>query len=156
MSISIGIRTSPTQVLYCISDNIDEENILIKILDKIIIPKALEVPDQLKYVRNTLLDIINENKVSRGCIRITESNAQRINISRIYLEGVIQEMFASSTITSYYTGQISSISNKLSIDRKDFKKLLSGDKNFQIIQNWTDYNEEERESILASISALYL
>jgi hypothetical protein len=155
MKISIGLRANPNQVFYCVAKE-ENESIEIVLLDKIIIPKSLETPEQLKFIRSTLRDIINENKVLLACIRITESNARQPNIPRIYLEGVIQELMASSTVSIYYVGQISSISAKLGIDRAEFKPYAKGEKEFMGMDIWSKINLEERESIMAAISALNL
>jgi len=155
MQTAIGIRANPSQISYCIlTGNADEFEI--KIIDKIVNPKSLHVPEQLKFMRSTLCDIINENKVNTACIRVTESNAQQINIHRIYVEGVVQELIASSTIQKYYVGQISSISARLGIERADFKPYASGERIFYDIDIWGNLSLEERECLMASASALNL
>lgn len=155
MQTAIGIRANPHQISYCVLTGTMEE-FEIKIIDKIINPKSLNVPEQLKFIRSTLSDIINENNVNVACIRITESNAQQISVTRIYMEGVIQELIASSTIKKYYVGQISNISSKLGIDRGDFKPFANGQSVFLGIEIWNDLSLEERESLMASASALNL
>jgi len=150
---SIGIRATPNQIFYCVLTGEFDEFEITQI-DKIVTPKALEIPEQLKFIRNTLCDIINENNVLSACIRIAESNARKTNIPRIYLEGVIQELIASSTIEKYYVGQISSISARLGIDRSDFKPFASGETIYQEIEIWNELNLEQRESLLAAISSL--
>lgn len=155
MESSIGIRANPNQISYCVLTG-SPDQFEIKIIDKIVNPKSLDVPEQLKFIRSTLCDIINENNVSVACIRITESNAQQISVQRIYMEGVIQELIASSTIKKYFIGQISNISSKLGIDRADFKPFANGQKIFLNIHNWQGLSLEERESLMASASALNL
>jgi hypothetical protein len=155
MKNSIGIRVTPTTIYYSIVEEKDEE-IEIKVIDKINNPKALIVPEQLKFLRNTLCDIINEFKITNACIRIAESTAQGSNISRVYIEGVIQELFASSTIQKYIVGQISNISSNLGIERSDFKPYAEGKKKFLNVENWETYSLEERESFISAISALNL
>ena len=155
MKTSIGIRVSPKQVYYCILESTDK-GFEIKQIDRIINPKSLEFPEQLKFIRSTLFDIINENKVNLACIRIAESNAQRISIPRIYIEGVIQELIASSTINKYYIGQISNISAKLGIERSEFKPLVDGENVFMGIEIWDELSHEERESLITAASALNL
>lgn len=150
---SIGIRANPNEIYYCILTGTFDEFEITQI-DKIVNPKSLNIPEQLKFIRSTLSDIINENKVTTACIRIAESNARRINIPRVYLEGVIQELIASSTIQNYYVGQISSISSRLGIGRTDFKPLVSGKEVYQEIEIWNQLNLEERESLLSAVSAL--
>lgn len=153
MKKSIGIRVTPTVVYFSIV-KFENEQLEITIVDKIVNPKALLIPEQLKFLRNTLCDIINEFNVTNACIRITESNAQSINVTRIYIEGVIQELFASSTIEKYYVGQISNISSKLDIKRANFKPFAEGKESFLGIENWDKYSLEQRESLMSAISAL--
>lgn len=155
MKTSIGIRVNPNQVSYCILTGTPDE-FEIKQIDKIVNPKSLEIPEQLKFIRSTIYDIINENQVKFACIRTTESNAQQISVPRIYMEGVIQELFASSTITKYFVGQISSISSKLGIERAEFKPFANAENIFLGIENWKQLSLEEREAFMASLSALNL
>ena len=153
MKTAIGIRANPNQIYYCIIRGSGEE-FEVRLIDKVVNPKSLQVPEQLKFIRNTFSDIINENAVELACIRVTESNAQQINTSRMYIEGVIQELIASSTIEKYYVGQISSISAKLSIDRSDFKPFVQGQNTFLDMDIWDSLSKEERECVMASVSAL--
>ena len=150
---SIGIRATPSTVYFSVVTFEDEE-LEITLVDKVNVPKALHIPEQLKFLRNTLQDIINEFNISNACIRITESNAQSVSIPRIYIEGVIQELFASSTVVKYYVGQISNISANLEIERASFKPLAEGKENFMSIENWGKFTLEERESLMSAISAL--
>ncbi|MBE5321862.1 hypothetical protein IM793_22090 [Pedobacter sp. MR2016-19] len=153
MQKSIGIRVTPLTLYFSIV-SYENEVLEIIIVDKINNPKALNIPEQLKFLRNTLCDIVNEFNITNACIRITESNAKSISIPRIYIEGVIQELFASSTIIKYYVGQISSISANLEIDRVKFKPFAEGKEIFLEIDDWKTYSLEERESLMSAISAL--
>jgi hypothetical protein len=155
MKISIGLRANPNQVCFSVVREQEEMNEIF-LVDKIIVPKSLDIPEQLKFIRSTLRDIINENNVSLACIRIAESNVKHVNIPRIYLEGVIQELIASSTVTKYYVGQISNISAKLGIERAEFKPFAEGRNDFMDMNIWSEISLEERESIMAAISALNL
>lgn len=147
---TIGIRVEPNQVTFVIFDTAERRIINV---ERIRIAKALPVPDALKYVRNSILDVLREYDVERGGIRITESNAQRLNIRRIELEGVIQEAFASSNLKRYFCGQISSISARAGIERTAFKPLVEGADDFPLIENWSDLDKEEREAVLTAIGA---
>lgn len=155
MNKAIGLRVKPDQVHYCVTSQ-ENENINIEIVDRVVIPKSLSVPEQLKFLRNTLKDIINESKVEFGCIRVAESSAMSTNTTRLYMEGIIQEVIASSSIKKYYVGQISSISSKLGIQRDEFKPLAKGQVIFLELDIWPSLNLEERESVMSSISALNL
>ncbi|WP_071146726.1 hypothetical protein [Bacteroides ihuae] len=148
---SIGIRVKPGAVIYSVirERNSEKEVILI---DKVNVPIALQIPEQLKFIRSTFLDIIHENAVNLACIRITEPTARTISIERINMEAVIQELIASSTIEKYYVGQISNITAKLGMARENFKTILAN-KTCDLFEDWEKYNKEERESLLASLSA---
>ncbi|WP_293713498.1 hypothetical protein [uncultured Parabacteroides sp.] len=149
---SIGIRVKPDCVIYSIIRENDNDNEVL-IVDKVNVPVALEIPEQLKFIRCTLLDIIYENQVNKACIRIAETTAQKISIERVNIEAIIQELFASSSIEKYYIGQISNISAKLGMARENFKKIIDS-KECDFIKDWNNFNKEEKESLLASLSAL--
>src|SRR3569832_2919507 len=104
---AIGIRVALCVVLFVIYDWAVKEVISV---DRVNEPKALEVPEAMKYVRNTILDVIREYNIERAGIRINENVAKRPSHERIQMEGVIQEAIASSTVSDYYCGQIASIS----------------------------------------------
>lgn len=148
---SIGIRVKPDCIIYSIiQENHEDKEIIL--VDKVNVPIALEVPEQLKFIRSTFLDIIYENKVNRACIRITESMAQKPSIERINIEAIIQELIASSTVEKYFVGQISNISARLGIARENFKKIIES-KECDFIDEWSTFNKEEKESLLAALSA---
>lgn len=152
---SIGIRVKPNSIIYSIIKEKEEEELKeIVLVDKVNVPVALQIPEQLKFIRGTLLDIIYENQVNTACIRITESTAQKISIERINMEAVIQELIASSSIEKYYVGQISNISSKLGIARENFKQMVdSKEVNCAFFSDWNEYSKEEKESLLAALSA---
>lgn len=152
INTSIGIRVKPDCIIYSIIKENDGDKEII-LTDKVNVPAALEVPEQLKFIRSTFLDIIYENKVNRACIRITESMALKPSIERINIEAVIQELIASSTVEKYFVGQISNISAKLGMARENFKKIIES-KECDFIEEWHNFNKEEKESLLASLSAL--
>lgn len=146
---TIGIRAAPKAITFVVYDS--SENQILNVED-ITIPAAFEAPDALKYIRNNLLDILREYQVEHAGIRVTEPSAQSPNIQRIQIEGVIQEAFASSALISYYVGQISSISARLSINRADFKKYIDGTLDWQV-ENWASLNEKQREALLCAVGA---
>lgn len=153
MKTSIGIRVTPSIIFFSVI-SLKEDGLDFRVIDRIVNPKALKTPEQLKYIRNTLSDIIHESSITNACIRVSETNAKGLSIDRIYIEGVIQELFASSCIEEYFVGRIANISSRLKIKREDFKGFSQGKKDFLDIEEWKEYNIEERESIMSAISAL--
>lgn len=152
---SIGIRCNPNELHFAVCQS-EGENKTLLVVDSIIIPVALNVPEKLKFVRNTLLDILDEYAVTNACIRITEPNAKSMSIERINCEAVTQELIASSTVEKYFVGQISNMSAKLGIPRDDFKRYVSGEIDYPAIENWNKFNAYQKESILSSLSAINL
>lgn len=149
---TLGIRVKPCSVIIAVYDF---DNSLIINVEDIKIPKALPTPEALKYVRNSVLDILREFNIEKAALRIVESNSQTLNIRRIEIEGVIQEAFASSRLSAYFCGQISTIAAKLNMKRADFKLFVEGEKNFEPIENWSDHNKEEKEAILSALGAVH-
>jgi hypothetical protein len=148
---SLGIRVKPFSVIIAIYNT--ESNSIVNVED-IKVPKALSTPESLKYVRNSILDILREFNIENAGLRVVESNSQTLNIRRIETEGVIQEAFASSILSAYFCGQISTITAKLGIPRTDFKMYVDGRKEFEKIENWDSHNKEEREAILTALGAV--
>ncbi|WP_262030162.1 hypothetical protein [Microvirga sp. Mcv34] len=147
--ITIGIRAAPRVVTFAIYDS--EAQAIINI-EEIKIPAAFSTPDGLKYLRSNLLDVLREFEVEQAGVRVTEPSAQSASVERTQIEGVIQEAFASSNLTRYYVGQISSISARLGIDRKKFKPLVDGEDEYPV-ENWNKMSKEEREAVLCAVGA---
>ncbi|MEI7065913.1 hypothetical protein WCU84_20020 [Dickeya chrysanthemi] len=146
----LGIRVKPCSVVIAIYDS--DENAIVNV-EEIKIPKALPTPEALKYIRNSILDILREFNIEKAGLRIIESNSQTLNIRRIEIEGVIQEAFASSMLSSYFCGQISTIAAKLEMERADFKLYVEGKKSYEPIEGWEQHSKEEKEAILTSLGA---
>mgnify|MGYP003576118323 CR=1 FL=1 len=148
---TIGIRAKPGEVTFAVLNAKDRR---IANVETVKIPKALQTPDALKYVRNNILDIIREYEISRAGLRVTESSSKTLSIARIEIEGVIKEAFASSSLNAYYCGQISTIAAKIGMQRADFKPYVEGVKNFDDVENWSDLGREEREAVFAALGAV--
>ena len=148
--ITIGIRAAPKVITFAVYNSGNRKVINV---EEIKIPAALSTPDALKYLRSNLLDVLREFKVSKAGIRASEPSAQSISIEKVQIEGVIQEAFASSDLSAYYVGHISSISSRVGIPRTDFKPLVAGEKDFEI-ENWHEMAEVEREAILCAVGAV--
>ncbi|MDP9675163.1 hypothetical protein J2W97_001146 [Paenibacillus jamilae] len=149
---SIGIRVSPSEVFYCITEKIEGE-ITILTHDKIIIPKALEVPDQLAYIRTNLNSIFIEFSVAYAGIRVHEGTAQNVSIERIYLEGVIQELLADCSIHKYFLGTISKIASLVEESTQKVKDFIDGDNELLNVEGVSKSAKSVRESIITAIAA---
>ncbi|MDU4883106.1 hypothetical protein [uncultured Clostridium sp.] len=120
----IGIRVSTSEVYYSIIKKNNKGFDVISI-SSIKVPKALEIPQKLSYVRNTLITIIEQYSIAYASMRVIEgaamSNINSTSLFRVNLEGVIQEVFAGSTIEEYDLACNSSVS---SILKTSSKKIL--------------------------------
>lgn len=149
---TLGIRVKPCSVIIAVYDT---DMAAIVNVEAIKIPKALPTPEALKYIRNSILDILREFEIEKAGLRVVESNSQTLKIRRIEIEGVIQEAFASSMLSAYFCGQISTIAVKLRIKRADFKLYVEGDKIYDSVENWNDLSKEEKEAILTALGAVH-
>lgn len=152
---SIGIRSTPKCVHYAIITSSAASNTISEV-DKIILPKALEFPEQLQTVRGLFADIIDEHCVSRACIRITETIAQSFSIERVAIEGVLQELVASSHITRYKPIQISHIAYLSGVPRGSINDFFDKKMRLDFLDIGSEYIREEREAILSAYCALKL
>lgn len=148
----IGIRTTPEVIFYSII-SIRGAN-LSHMDDVIIVPKSFDLPQQLKYIRKTLFDIFQEYDVVYAGIRVTEPAAYTANENRIMIEGVIQEMLASSSILSYFTGVKSSIGGRLGIANDGtISDVMDGKVAFHGIPDWDQIRKEHRECVMVGVAA---
>jgi hypothetical protein len=149
--ITLGIRAEPTQATFAIYDS--ELKSIINI-EKIIIPAVLSKPEQLKFARNTILDILREFKVNCAGVRVTEGNAQNKDTGRLFLEAIFMESFASSNISSYFIGRKTSISSKLNISIQEYNEIVTGNANIKNTTGWpTTKIQPPREAIMVAMAA---
>jgi hypothetical protein len=154
--IAIGIRANPKEVFFTIVEKLEEENKVL-VIDKLILPVSLTIPDKLNFIRKTIIDIINQYGVTSAGIKVTEGNAQSKSIERISIEGVIQELFSSCSVEKYFGGNISKISKLLGLSNNgDLKKIIKGEKIPDELDFLFELKESERESVLSALAALNL
>ena len=108
LMVSIGFRVSPSRVTFALVKGTPHDGFTLVNASAVLIPPALETARQLQFVRTTLLDVMDEYAVSRAGLRISEAIARR-NPFRLNLEGVVQELLASSQAELYVTGPIATI-----------------------------------------------
>lgn len=148
---TLGLRASPKEVTFCVYNTEFDEIVNV---EEIKIPNALEVPEKLKYVRATILDILREFQIDSAGIRLTEFNARSPSYERIQIEGVLQEAFASSTLRAYFQGALTTIASKLGEDKTRLSQLIKTvDANYDRVPDWSEFSDKEREAILAALGA---
>ena len=93
--VDIEIKISPEEIYYIIS--IYNKGILHS--SKLVVPRALDIPDKLSFIRNTLISIISQYNVKRANLEIIEEDLKDENIvNLIKLEGIIQELLSTSGV----------------------------------------------------------
>lgn len=153
----IGIRATPNVIYYSIIESIGIDYKVLSI-SNIKVPKALEVPKCLSYTRNLILTIIDQYSVEYASIRVIEgsalSNVNKNILFRVNLEGVIQEVFAGSSIKEYILACNSNISSILKTDSKKIKDIGNdlGLKGKYKTDNDRVINEDQLESLVIAIA----
>ena len=149
MTISIGLRAAPTAVYFALYDSEKRE---IFNVERLRVPSAFEVPNALKFVRANILDVLLNYDVRKAGVRTIEPTAQTKDVTRIHIEGVIQEAFASSDLEGFFAGPIAVMASKLGIAPREFKPIRDGRNDFDI-PDWDKFSPEEAEAVLAALGA---
>jgi hypothetical protein len=155
---AIGLRAAPKTVWYSVVEEPTENEGAIGLLvcQAIPVPDALREPERLRFVRQTIADTIAEYQAARAGIRLAEPIAQRIPIARLHLEGVLQELLASSPVEAYFYGAIAQIARLLAVDERKLVKQYINGLEFRGISGWDAMKQEARESVLVAIASLAL
>ncbi|WP_028880919.1 hypothetical protein [Terasakiella pusilla] len=149
----LGIRVEPKKTTFVILE-IDGDSCSIMNCEQIKVPAALDFPEKLKYIRNCVLDILREYDAECAGIRIAESSSQNLDVTRLHIEGVIQEAFSSSTVKKYFTGRKGSIAARLGMDSKKLEKIFKGEETFSEIEKFEVLsNRNSREAALVAMGA---
>ena len=153
----LGIRVTPKYIYFAVVNN-NDDGIILDVLDKIVIPISMDVPEQLSFVRTTLFSVIREHDIKNAGIRRMEDNlpSKKLSliIARAYFEGVIQELISNCSVERYSSGRIQTVAKLLSQPPNVIKKLFDGEENLFNIDRWDEYAKEERECITCAIAAI--
>ncbi|AHG89830.1 hypothetical protein J421_2293 [Gemmatirosa kalamazoonensis] len=150
---ALGLRTNTTCVTYAVVA--PGEPPQIRQVAFVRLPAALHVPEQLAFIRTTLLDIIREYGVTSAGVRVTEPMAKRPNVLRANIEGVIQELLGAGAVPSYFAGPLATIASRLRIAAGEIKSYATGERVPDGVADWkTEYDTEQREALLAALAAL--
>jgi hypothetical protein len=155
MAVALGLRVAPTQVTFAVASQ-EGDTRLVRTVDVVKVPRALQLPDQLRFVRTTVLDVIEEFGVTRAGLKLVENTARGRHEFRFNLEGVMQELLASSPIECFFTGRIDRLTALLGeTSRPRVKRYINGEEPYTHIATWEEYSTPvERESVLAALAAL--
>ena len=153
MALSLGVRVEPTKIHYSVFDINSNEFVIV---ESLLVPQALNLPEALKYIRNNILDLIEEYNISLAAIRVTENNVKSLNVMRLYLEGVLLETFASNKkieYRSYILSQLAKVFNCSSRDLKDIRDSTSLSVEIEKLNfDFTDFHKNEREAMFVSVA----
>ncbi|WP_404326702.1 hypothetical protein HA399_07670 [Cobetia sp. UIB-001] len=150
----LGIRVEPKQTSFVVV-HLDGGGFKIVNSEVIKVPAALDFPEKLKYIRNCVLDILREYSVSSAGIRVAEANSQNLDMTRLHIEGVIQEAFSSSSVNNYFIGRKISIAARLKIKPKEIEAIIKGECEFESIINWEVLSKKSsREAALVAMGAV--
>lgn len=146
----IGIRAKATEINYCIINEDDEF-----FIDKLYVPKALNLVEALSFIRNNFFSIFLEYNINKAGIKLieplafegTNSNQIKSLMFRMNIEGVLLELFGNSDINQYVTFISNQLSAGLNFKYDKFKKLIDGE-NLLDIENWNNFRKEEKEAII--------
>lgn len=153
--VSIGFRVSPTKVTFAIVQGTQAQGFTLLNASAVFIPPALETPRKLQFIRTTLLDVMDEYAVTRAGLRLGEATAQQRNPFRLNLEGVVQELLASSGVERFVAGPIATIAGLLGHrDRTVVKQLISGERTPAYAMQWDALSTDEREAVLMAVAAV--
>jgi glycyl-tRNA synthetase beta subunit len=149
----LGIRVEPKKSTFIVIERDIDDNYTLINEEVIKVPIALSFPEQLKYIRNTVIDILREYEITFAGIKLTESIATA-DLNRVQFEGVIQEAFSSSEVKDYFSGRKLSIMKRLGISKTIYDSILNGEQEYPII-NWNRLtNKNLREAALVAIGAI--
>jgi hypothetical protein len=151
--ISIGFRASPDAVHYAVLAQ-EADAVVVRNVSLVVVPAALHAPEQLRFIRITLLDVIADYRADRAGIRTTEPISKGVSVARLNIEGVIQELLASGATPTYFAGPIAKIAGLLKLKPALVKQYMQGTETYPGSGQWSKYSTEGREAVLAARAAL--
>jgi hypothetical protein len=155
---AIGFRASPKHVTFAVVEGPPGQGASpysLVAADVVTVPPALHPPDQLHFIRTVLLDVMEEFNVQRAGLRLAEPIAKASYPFRDNIEGVIQELLASSAVEYHVAGINSRLTAKLGLgDKTLFKSFCDGTASPEFITKWSEIKPEYREPVLAAVAAL--
>ena len=150
----LGIRVEPKKTSFVVIGNNDDRFEVVN-SELIKVPSALDFPEKLKYMRNCVLDILREYSIVYAGIRVAEANTKNLDITRLHIEGVVQEAFSSSDVCGYFVGRKTSIAARLKLKPKQIEDILNGEYEYTGIGNWKILSQKSsKEAALVAMGAV--
>ncbi|KEQ21568.1 hypothetical protein [Paenibacillus tyrfis] len=156
MTVGMGIRVGSKAVHFSVLALLPDGNVQTKLIDKLNIPESLDNAHKLSYIRNNLLSIIMQFGISNAGIRITENTALNVSTFRVYLEGIVQELFVDSSVDKYFLGTKNSIARLLDKSTTEITDYFEGRIEFANFPDIPRSHLEKRESLLTALASIEL
>lgn len=156
---AIGFRVSPSEIYYSIIENKEDTYEFISI-SSLKIPVAIEEPQKLSFIRNTISTMLLQYKIEFAGIKLIEGNARSsINnglIFRFNIEGVLKELLSNGQTKNCFLGLATNISSILSVDKSKPVEMLDMIINTDDLATDSDkkVTSDYKEAMLVAIAAL--
>lgn len=154
-SVGIRVHTKKVWIAYIVKEDKIEVN-----SDNLIVPKALLLPDTLRFIRTSLQDIIEEFDASRVGVKVADHNSYgntEGDIFRLNVEGVIQELLASSNITGYIAGAKPELASRLGTDSTHLKEVIKRGNLLEVAPAVSKQpNKYKRAAAAAGVASLFI
>lgn len=156
---AIGFRVSPSEIYYSIIENKEDTYEFISI-SSLKIPVAIEEPQKLSFIRNTISTMLLQYKIEFAGIKLIEGNARSsINnglIFRFNIEGVLKELLSNGQTKNCFLGLATNISSVLSVDKSKPVEMLDMIINTDDLATDSDkkVTSDYKEAMLVAIAAL--
>lgn len=157
---SIGLRVTPKEIFYSIVQKIDDNEKILSI-SSIKVPASLSEPDQLENIRSLLITLIDQYEINRAAIKLIECNTSSGitdgTIFRLNIEGVIKEVFSSSSIEKYLLGRANNVSAIFNSKCRKVTELADGlnlDLDSKTTDKGTKITDNYKEAIVVAVAVL--
>lgn len=117
---AIGFRVSPNEIYYAIVEQREDVYEFISI-SSLKIPIAIDEPQKLSFVRNTISTMLLQYGIEFAGIKLIEGNARSaINnalIFRFNIEGVLKELLSNGKTQNCFLGLATNIAAVLEVEK---------------------------------------
>lgn len=149
---AIGFRASPSEITFALvskrGNEFDIET------DVVIVPHSLDMPERLNFLRSTIKDLIIEFSPVIAAIRVTEANAQNLNMERLSYEAILQESICTTSIKRYFILRIPKWAPMVDMSAKELKEFLKSSGGTLFGKDLSPYKNAVKESVVAALAAL--